>query len=258
MKWYKRIALVLISLQPVIFFATPGVAANDLLVSAALSLKAPFEEIGRAYEKKYPGQKVVFNFAASGILLKQIEAGAPTDVFASASPKEMDTLEAAGLIVSGTRNNFAGNSLVLISAANAPVRITSFSDLKMTDLKRIAIGNPASVPAGKYAEETLKAIGLWEPLKTKLVYAENVRQVMDYTVRNEVDAGMVFFTDAIAGGRGLKVVAEAPASSHSPVAYPIAAIRGSRNEAAAKVFIAMVMAKEGRDILLRHGFTVRT
>jgi molybdate transport system substrate-binding protein len=228
---------------------------SELLVSAALSLKAPFEEVGRAYEKKNPGSKVVFNFAASGALQKQIEAGAPTDVFASASPKEMDALNASGLLLAGSRADFAGNAVVLIAARDVPVRISSFNDLKTGDLKRLAIGNPATVPAGKYAEEALKSLGLWDPLKARLVYAEHVRQVMDYVARNEVEAGMVFLTDAI-GRNDLRVVSEAPDSSHKPVVYAIAAIKDTKKEKAARDFIALVISREGRDILKKYGFRV--
>lgn len=256
MKWFNRSALFAIFLVLANPFATRVCAASDLLVSAALSLKAPFEEFGRAYEKKNPGSKVVFNFAASGVLQKQIEAGAPTDVFASASPKEMDALNATGLLLAGSRADFAGNAVVLITATNAPVRISSFDDLKTGNLKRLAIGNPATVPAGKYAEETLKSLGLWDTLKTRLVYAEHVRQVMDYVARNEVEAGMVFFTDATARNDDLKVIARAPMTSHKPVVYTIAAIKGAKNEKAARDFIALVMSKEGGEVLGKHGFRV--
>ncbi|MBI5075551.1 MAG: molybdate ABC transporter substrate-binding protein [Nitrospirae bacterium] len=237
-----------------VLFAEEAAAGTEITVSAALSLKAPFEEIGRSYEKKHPGSKVVFNFAASGLLQKQIEAGAPADVFASASSKEMDALKAAGLLLETSRADFSGNKIVLIAAKNASVRISSFSDLKKSDVVRLAIGNPATVPAGKYAEETLRTLGLWNDLKSKLVYAENVRQVMDYVERNEADAGMVFLTDANVRDRELKVIAEAPASSHSPVKYEIAAIKGTKNEAAARNFISIVISREGSDILRRYGF----
>ena len=256
MRWYKRIALIAIALHLVNHFTASGVAAADLLVSAALSLKAPFEEIGRAYEEKNPGSKVLFNFAASGVLQKQIEAGAPSDLFASASPKEMDGLESAGLIVPGTRTTFAGNTLVLITASSRPASIKAFSDLGKQDLQKIAIGNPATVPAGKYAEEALKTFGLWDMLKGKMVYAEHVRQVMDYVVRNEVDAGIVFRTDAIARSGELRIVAEAPASSHKPVAYVIASLKEAKNGAAASNFIVLLRSDKGRDMLRKHGFTV--
>lgn len=229
-------------------------ATTEITVSAALSLKAPFEVIGRLYEKKYPASKVRFNFAASGILQKQIEAGAPADVFASASPKEMDALQASGLLFAGSRSEFASNSIVLITAINSPVRLITFGDLKQRDVKRIAIGNPATVPAGMYAEETLKTLGLRDKLGEKLVFGEHVRQVMDYVARNEVEAGMVFLTDAISRSRELKVVAEAQYASHRPVSYLIAAVRETKNKSGAQSFIELVLSPEGKEVLQKYGF----
>ncbi len=257
MKWFERLLLVIFCCTIAVLFVEEATAGTEITVSAALSLKEPFEEIGRAYEKKHPGSKIVFNFAASGILQKQIEAGAPTAVFASASLKEMDALSASGLLLETSRADFAGNEVVMIAAKNVSVQISSFNDLKKSDVQRIAIGNPVSVPAGKYAEETLRTLDLWSNLKPKLVYAENVRQVMDYVARSEVEAGMVFLTDAMGRSKELRVVAEAPASSHKPVVYTIAVIKGAKNEAAARAFISLVMSKEGKDCLRKYGFTVK-
>jgi len=256
-KWFERLLVVILCTTIAVLFVEEATAGTEITVSAALSLKEPFEEIGRAYEKKHPGSKVVFNFAASGVLQKQIEAGAPTSVFASASSKEMDALNASGLLLETSRADFAGNEVVLIAAKNASVQISSFNDLKKSDVQRIAIGNPVSVPAGKYAEETLRTLDLWNSLKPKLVYAENVRQVMDYVARSEVEAGMVFLTDAMGRSKELRVIAEAPASSHKPVVYTIAVIKGARTEAAARAFISLVMSKEGKDCLRKYGFTVK-
>jgi molybdate transport system substrate-binding protein len=231
-------------------------AADEITVSAALSLKSAFEEIGKTFEDKYPGTRVFFNFAASGTLQKQIEAGAPADVFVSASPKEMDALERSGDILDGTRSDFASNVIVLITAANTQTRLASFNDLRKSEVERIAIGNPAAVPAGAYAEEALRKLGLWDILKARLVYGEHVRQVMDYVARGEASAGMVFLTDAISRHSELKVVAEAPASERKPVLYAIAAIRAARNATGANKFIALVISKEGKLVLRKYGFKV--
>ena len=230
-------------------------AGTEITVSAALSLKAPFEEIGTLYEKKTT-VKVAFNFAASGMLQKQIENGAPVDVFASASPREMDSLESSGFIIPETRADFTGNTMVLITAADTPRQVFSFADLRKKEITRIAIGNPASVPAGKYSEETLRSLGLWDAVQAKLVYGEQVKQVMDYVSRREVDAGMVFLTDAMGRSKELRVIAEAPASSHRPVVYTIAGIRGTKNNIEVRNFIATVISKEGREIMKKHGFRV--
>ena len=252
MRWFKtRLSLVFLWLLLAVSVAYAG-PTGEITVSAALSLKGPFEDIGKVMEKR--GVRVIFNFGASGMLQKQIEGGAPVDVFAAASLKEMDELLKKGLIKEKTKFNFAGNSIVLVSSLKSGLRVKSFSDLTMGEIKRIAIGNPATVPAGKYSEEVLRHFGVWDAIKNKLVFAENVKQVMDYVVREEVEAGMLFQTDALARKDDVKILIEAPQDSHKPVVYAIAAISGTKNEQAAKEFISLVMSEEGRGILQRYGF----
>jgi len=252
-KWSDRINLFLLSCLLVFVSGAETAAGSEITVSAALRLKAPFEDLGRSFEGKHPGTKVLFNFGASGMLQRQIEGGAPADIFASASPKEMDLLEPGGFLIKGTRSNFAGNTIVLIVPSQPRLRIRSFDDLRKKEIRRIAIGNPASVPAGKYAEEVLKSSGTWETVKDKIVLCEHVRQVVDYTARNEVDAGMVFQTDA-SDSKDVEIIAEAPEQSHKPVLYVIAAIKGSKQEALAKEFISLLLSDEGRKILKKYGF----
>lgn len=256
MIWFERLLILILSCVMAVLFVEEAAAGTEITVSAALSLKVPFEEIGRAYGKK-TAVKTAFNFGSSGMLQKQIENGAPVDLFASASVREMDSLEAGGFILISTRSDFAGNAMVLITAADAQRQAFSFADLRKKELARIAIGNPASVPAGKYSEETLRNLGLWDAVQSKLVYGEHVKQVMDYVSRNEVDAGMVFRTDAMGRSKELRVIAEAPASSHRTIVYTIAVIKGTKNEAASRDFISMVISKEGREILRKHGFSVK-
>ena len=255
MRWSERFFLPILCGTLAVFFAGEAAAVTEITVSAALSLKAPFEEIGRAYAKKTE-INVVFNFGPSGMLQKQIENGAPVDVFASASAREMDGLEGGGFIIAATRSDFAGNEMVLISAIHIQRKVSSFQDLGEKDIARIAIGNPASVPAGKYSEETLRSLGLWDKVQPKLIFGAHVRQVMDYVSRGEVDAGMVFLTDAMERSKELRVIAEAPASSHKPVVYTIAAIKGTKNEKATRDFIALVMSKTGNEILKKYGFKI--
>jgi len=250
-KWSDRIIFLLICLL-VFLSGTQRAAGSEIMVSAALSLKAPFEEMGRLFEAK-TGTKVIFNFGASGILQRQIEGGAPSDIFASASSKEMDSLESRGFLIKGTRSNFAGNTLVLIVPSQSRLRIRSFDDLRKKEIRKIATGNPATVPAGKYAEEVLKSSGLLETLKDRIVLCENVRQVMNYIARNEVDAGVVFRTD-VSAGKDVEIISEASEQSHKPVLYVIAAIKGSKHEVLAKEFIYLLMSDEGRNILKKYGF----
>ena len=226
---------------------------EEILVSAAISLKNAFEEIGSIYEKQ-TGIQVHFNFGASGLLQKQIETGAPVDVFASAGEKQMDDLQTKGLIISETRRNFAGNALVLIAPDQPRISLRSFADLVRPEIGRVAIGNPRTVPAGQYAEEALRDLKLWDALQPRLVLAENVRQVLDYVTRGEVDAGIVYASD-MAGTHGKAVIAAyAPKGSHSPVRYPIAVVKETGNRADAQRFIDFVISSTGQAVLKKYGF----
>jgi len=233
---------------------TSPVRAQEITVSAAISLKEAFTELGKGFEAGQKGTRVQFNFGASGDLVRQILAGAPVDVFASAGLKEMDELEQKGFTAPGTRMNFAGNSVVLAVPTASTLRLEAFSDLTRIEVKKIAIGNPQTVPAGRYAEQVLRSLKLWEPLKDKLVFAENVRQVLDYVARGEVDAGLVYATDALTRARELKKVLPAPEGSHRSVVYPIAALKAGKNDGPARTFIAWVISPEGKRILERYGF----
>lgn len=226
---------------------------SEITVSAAASLKDAFREISKQYEASR-GIKVNLNFGSSGALQKQIESGAPVDVFASAGIPQMDALAAQGLIVRETRKDFTRNTLVLIVPADSRSGITSFSDLAGTKLKRLAVGNPKTVPVGQYAEQSLTRLGLWQGLASRLVLAEDVRQALDYVARGEVDAGIVYASDVRATGDGVRIVATAPADSHDPILYPIAVLRGSSQPEAARSFIDAVTSAEGERILEKYGF----
>ncbi len=226
---------------------------KELTVSAALSLKNAFEEIGRLYEAKQ-GAKVYFNFGASGDLIKQISGGAPVDVFASAAQKDMNEADKQGSIVSATRADFAANSVVLIVPAGSKTALRSFEGLIAGDIGKLAIGNPKTVPAGRYAEEVFNYYKLLPVIKDRFIFTENVRQVLDYVARGEVDAGVVYATDAAARTKEIKIVATAPVASHKPVIYPAAVIKGTKNETLAKAFISLLLSPEGQKILQKYGF----
>ena len=248
--WITRVICLLLFSQ----IASSEATASELTVSAAISLKNAFEEIAILYESVNKGVKVVFNFGASGDLSRQIEGGAPVDIFASAALKDADDLDARGLLVSASRANFAKNVVVLVSPKPAPVPMASFTDLASDKVKRIAVGNPKTVPAGRYAKEVLDYYRITQKLKDKLIYAENVRQVLDYVARGEVDAGIVYSTDALVRTKDVTVVTIAPEESHKPVIYPIAVVKGTKNETAAKGFISFIMSPEGKKILEKYGF----
>lgn len=228
-------------------------STKDITVSAAISLKNAFAEIGRLYEQQY-GTKCVFNFGASGDLAKQIIGGAPVDLFASAAQKDMDELDKQGLIVTVTRADFAANRVVLIVPAGAKRSLQSFEGLSAVEITKIAIGNPKTVPAGRYAEEVFSGYQILPSIKDKLVYTENVRQVLDYVARGEVDAGIVYATDAATRSKEIRIIATAPEAGHKPVVYPIAVVKGTKSEADARDFIALVLSQEGKIILRKHGF----
>lgn len=236
--------------------AAAGIAQaepREVTVSAAISLKNAFDEIGRLYETRH-GVKVSFNFGSSGDLMKQIAGGAPVDVFVSAAQKDMDEADNLGLMVSGSRADIAANSVVLVVPSGAGTSLKSFEGLAAAGIKKIAVGNPKTVPAGRYAEEVFNHFKISTAIRERLVYAENVRQALDYVARGEADAGVVYATDAAARSREVTVVATAPEASHKPVVYPTAVIKGSKNMPEAKAFISLVLSPEGRRILQKYGF----
>lgn len=254
-----RLSFVAIAVVAFFFFLSPlhvkAEPSQELTVSAAASLKNVFEEIGKLFESQTKGVKVYLNFGSSGDLVKQIVGGAPVDVFASAAQREMDDLDAKKLILAGTRRPFARNEIVLAQPARSAIKIRSFEDLKKPEIKMIGVGNPATVPAGLYASETLQYFNVWKELRDKFIFGESVRQVLDYIARGEVDAGIVFLTDAKVRPSDVKVIASAPAGSHRPIVYPIAVIKGTKHEKVAREFISFVGSEQARKVLDKYGFT---
>ncbi len=250
MKWRGILAVMLVAVA--LMQAAPVLGAEELTVSAAASLTNAFPEIGQIFEKQHPGSKVIFNFAASGPLLQQIAQGAPVDVFASADEKTMDQAQEKGLIVPASRKNFVSNTLVLIVPKDSKLNLTGIQGLAQPEVKRVGLGNPASVPVGRYTKETLTQAGLWEVLQPKLIMGESVRQVLDYVSRGEVDAGFVYATDAAIMGGKVKHVATV--QGHQPIVYPVALVAASKKQALGKEFIKLIESPEGMAILTKYGF----
>jgi len=252
----KMVVMLLIAFFAVVLpvGTTHAEQTTEITVSAAISLKNAFEEIGKLYESQNKNTKVTFNLGASGDLMTQIKGGAPVDVFASAALKDMDDLDNAGFVVKDTRTNFVANTVVLIVPRASKITLTSFEDLKKTAIKKIAVGNPKTVPVGRYSAETFQYYKLTDMIQTKLIFAENVRQVLDYAARGEVDAGVVYSTDAMVKQQEVKIIVTAPEASHKPIIYPIAVVKGTKNEKAAKSFVAFVTSNEGGKILSKYGF----
>ena len=238
--------------------ATPATAGTEVItVSAAASLTETFTDIASQFETENPGTKVSLNFGSSGNLRMQVEEGAPVDIFASADETQMDILANKSLIVNNSRKDFAHNSLVLIVPENSTLNITGIKDLTDPKVQRISIGNPDSVPVGKYARFALTEAGLWSQLEKKMVLAEDVKQVLTYVERGEVDAGFVYTTDAKTAEPGtIKIVTNVSVSI--PVTYPIAMVSSSEHKEKAQKFVDFVTGKEGQAILNEYGFVVQS
>ncbi len=236
-------------------FALTALAAQaaDLTVSAAASLTNAFKELGPVFEAQNPGTAVVFNFAASDALLAQIAKGAPADVFASADQEAMDRADVQKLLTAGSRRNFVGNTLVMVVPGNSTLGLKAVADLQKPEVKRVAIGNPASVPVGRYTKGSLEAAKLWAAVEPKAVMAQSVRQALDYVARGEVEAGFVYSTDAAIMKDKVKVVATVP--TETPITYPIASVAGSPNPDAARKFLDFLLTPASQAVLARYGFS---
>ena len=245
----RRLGAALLALG---VFGFGTATAADVTVSAAASLTNAFKEIGPMFEAQTPGDAVIFNFAASDALLAQIVKGAPVDVFASADQDAMDRAEAQLAIVPGTRRNFVANSLVLIVPGDSVLALKTLSDLQRKEVKRIAIGNPSIVPAGRYAKGALEAAKLWTAVEAKAAMAQSVRQALDYVARGEADAGFVYATDAAIMKDKVRTVATVP--TRTSITYPIAAVAGSPNAEGARRFLAFIASPVAQTVLARYGF----
>jgi len=228
--------------------------AKTITVSAAASLTEAFNEIEKKFEEENPDIDVSYNFAGSGTLRMQIEGGAPIDVFASASQSHMDLLSEQSLIVEDSRKDFAANTVVLITPAGNELSINGPEDLNSSEVGTISIGNPETAPVGRYTVEALEAEGLWEELEAKTLLADDVKQVLVYVERGEVDAGFVYSTDAATSEQGtIDITATLP--TVTPISYPIAVTSASENKEEAQTFVDFVSSNQGRAILESYGFT---
>lgn len=233
--------------------ASPA-SGTPLLVSAASSLGEALREIARDFEAAHPGVPVRLNLGASGALLQQAARGAPVDVLVAADEQTLRQAVAQRLVDPAGVVPVARNALVLVvpaavPAADRPVRL---AQLARPAFARVALGHPGSVPAGRYAQGALQAAGLWEALQPRVVGAANVRQVLDYVARGEVDAGFVYATDA-AAQPGKVAVAIAVATA-TPIVYPAASLRAAPQPALAARFVQHLAAPGAQAVLARHGF----
>ncbi len=229
-------------------------APAQLLVFAAASLSEALDEVGRVFTTR-TGVRVNASYAASSVLAKQIEAGAPADAFFSADLAWVDYLDERGLLKRGSRRDLLGNSLVLIAPADSPLRLSIAPGFDLTAALgegRLATADPDSVPAGKYARAALTKLGVWQSVSDRLVRGENVRAALAYVARGEAPLGIVYQTDAQAEKR-VRVVGVFPEDSHSPITYALALTVRARPEAAR--FADFLATETARQIFTRYGFT---
>lgn len=251
-----RTALAALAFCAAQFCAVAGSHAETITVFAAASLKESLDTLARRYESQ-SGDKVVIAFAASSALAKQIEAGAPANVFVSADLDWTDYLDRKGLLLPGTRVNLLCNELVLIAPAASTMSPRMRKGLDLASLlgkERLALANPDAVPAGKYGKAALEFLGAWDGVRTRLAPAENVRAALALVSRGETPLGIVYRTDALAD-KGVKIAGVFPAESHPAIVYPAAVLAASRS-ASAKAFLAYLSTPDARKVWERYGFSM--
>ncbi len=240
-----------VSFQTSAFPNSPKTPTN-LTIFSAIALTEPLQALKPIYEQKHSNVTITYNFGASGQLRQQIESGAPADVFISAAQKDMNDLESRNRILKGTRNNLVKNQIVLVVPRGSS-GIKSLQDLTRASVKRVAIGNPDTVPIGRYSTEIFKNLNLLEKVSPKFVFGNNVRQVLAYVASGNVDAALVWVTDARTTNQ-VKIVQRIAENLHSPAIYPIAVVRESQNSEAAKAYVRFLLSSEGKVAFKRYGF----
>jgi molybdate transport system substrate-binding protein len=234
--------------------ASSALRASEVVVFAAASLSDALKAIASDYQKE-SGDKIVMNLGASSTLARQIEEGAPADIFFSADEAKMDALQKRGLIVAETRKNRLSNLLVIIVSLNTPAAIASPKDLASDRVGRVALADPRSVPAGIYAKEYLEKQNLWPSVKGKVIPTENVRGALAAVESGNVDAGIVYKTDA-AISKQVKVAYEVPASQGPQIRYPVAEVKGSKNPESTAKFLEYLGSDAALRVFENYGFII--
>ncbi len=229
-----------------------NLSAAELTVHAAASLTDALKQIGVVYEKE-SRDTVLFNFGASNALVRQIEEGAPGDVFLSADQAKMDELETKGLLLPGTRHNLLSNQLVIIVPAGAKLAPRSPEDLRQAEYKRIALAEPATVPAGIYAREYLTKKGVWDAVKAKVVPLESVRAALAAVESGNVEAGIVYKTDAAISNK-VSVALEISREDGPAITYPLAVLKSAKDPQKAKAFAEYLFAPAAEGFFRKLGF----
>lgn len=247
--------LIKILLVGAALIANASLHAAEVTVFAAASLTDSLKEVAAAYEKE-SDDKIVFNFAASSTLARQIEAGGPADIFFSADEAQMDRLEKKGLIDPATRKSRLSNSLVVVVPSDSTLQIKSASDLTNASVKQIALADPRAVPAGVYAKGWLTRQQLWPALEPKVVPTENVRAALAAVASGNVELGVVYKTDA-AISKNVKIAYAVPRADSPDISYPMALVKDSKQPAAAGKFLGYLSSEEAGQVFTRFGFLLR-
>jgi len=235
--------------------AAPPVNAAELTVHAAASLTDALQELKTSYEKT-SGDTIVLNLGASSTLARQIQEGAPADLFLSADEAKMDALEKEGLLLAGTRRSLLSNTLVVVVPASGGLKIKSPQDLAGPKVRRLALAEPQTVPAGIYAKEYLTKLGLWDRVRDRVVPTENVRAALAAVESGNVDAGIVYKTDAGISQK-VEVAYEVPVSAGPDISYPVAVVAKSKNPEAARRFLAYLESPPALAVFRKYGFLIR-
>lgn len=227
---------------------------KEIVVLAAASLTDVCGELEKMYEEKNAGTDLIFSFASSGALQTQIEEGARADIFMSADVKQMNALDEKGLMVSDSIINLLENKLVLIVPSDSKLPLSSFEDVASDEVKMIAIGEPESVPAGKYAMEVFEYLGIPDQVSAKANYGSDVRTVLTWVEENSVDCGVVYKTDAYTSDK-VKIICEAPEGSLRQVIYPAGIVGTTGEKEAAEDFLDFIRSDEAMEVFASYGFT---
>ncbi|HVU99957.1 MAG TPA: molybdate ABC transporter substrate-binding protein [Verrucomicrobiae bacterium] len=239
----------------VLLLGNASAVAETIRVFAAASLTDSLRQVAAAYTVQARANQLVFNFAASSTLARQIIEGAPADIFFSADEAQMDLVEGKGLVVKDSRRDRLGNSLVIIVAARDGAAIQAPEDLTRSDIRRITLADPKAVPAGVYAKTYLEGLGLWTQIKPKVVAVENVRAAMAAVESGDADASIVYRTDA-AISKKIRIGVDVPIEKGPQVRYPMALVAGSERSNAAADFFQFLRGKEAAAIFRKFGFAV--
>lgn len=242
----KRLLLLLAALFPLL------AAAADLRVSAAASLTDVLQELAPAYEKQ-SGDALLFNFGASSTLARQIQEGAPADLFISADELKMDQLQQRGLIVRNSRRSILSNTLVIIVPRNSRLKIASPADLAGDSIRNIAVAEPQSVPAGIYAKRYLRKIHVWDKVTGKVIPTDNVRAALAAVESENAETGIVYKTDALIS-RAVRIAYEVPAQDGPKISYPAAVVADSKQQAAAQRFLDYLQSLPAQAVFQKYGF----